>query len=522
MESGTLDELRIFFFPFMAQGHIIPTIDMAMVFASRGSKATIITTPFHAPLFSKTIQKTNFSGTHINILTFKFPSVENGLPEGCESLHMANSPELQPKFFKAITTLGPQLDQLLEQHRPDCLVADTFFPWATDIAARYEIPRLIFHGTCYFSLCASLCVFRYKPYKSVFSETEPFIIPNLPGEIKFTRNQLPDFVKNDEETEFTEVYKAAKEVESRSYGVLVNSFYELEPVYADHYSKGLGFKAWHIGPLFLYKKSIMATETDPVHVLFFPLMAQGHILPTIDMSKLFAQRGVKTTIITTPLNAPLFTKTIEKSHNSNLQISLKVIEFPAKEAGLPEGVENLDLVTNMESTWKFFNAISLLQHTLDHLLQELRPQGLVADMFFPWATDIASKYGIPRIVFHGTSFFSMCATDSLVRHQPHKNVSSETDPFVLPGLPDRIELVKTQIPDNARGGSEDDNFKKLLQSAKEAEKRSFGILVNSFYELEPAYADHYRNVLGKKAWHIDVHALKKRIGSLTPSLLMLS
>uniref|UniRef100_A0A6P4AE98 Glycosyltransferase n=1 Tax=Ziziphus jujuba TaxID=326968 RepID=A0A6P4AE98_ZIZJJ len=246
----------------------------------------------------------------------------------------------------------------------------------------------------------------------------------------------------------------------------------------------------------------MATETDPVHVLFFPLMAQGHILPTIDMSKLFAQRGVKTTIITTPLNAPLFTKTIEKSHNSNLQISLKVIEFPAKEAGLPEGVENLDLVTNMESTWKFFNAISLLQHTLDHLLQELRPQGLVADMFFPWATDIASKYGIPRIVFHGTSFFSMCATDSLVRHQPHKNVSSETDPFVLPGLPDRIELVKTQIPDNARGGSEDDNFKKLLQSAKEAEKRSFGILVNSFYELEPAYADHYRNVLGKKAWHI--------------------
>ncbi|XP_015865655.2 UDP-glucose flavonoid 3-O-glucosyltransferase 7-like [Ziziphus jujuba] len=254
MESGTLDELRIFFFPFMAQGHIIPTIDMAMVFASRGSKATIITTPFHAPLFSKTIQKTNFSGTHINILTFKFPSVENGLPEGCESLHMANSPELQPKFFKAITTLGPQLDQLLEQHRPDCLVADTFFPWATDIAARYEIPRLIFHGTCYFSLCASLCVFRYKPYKSVFSETEPFIIPNLPGEIKFTRNQLPDFVKNDEETEFTEVYKAAKEVESRSYGVLVNSFYELEPVYADHYSKGLGFKAWHIGPLFLYKK----------------------------------------------------------------------------------------------------------------------------------------------------------------------------------------------------------------------------------------------------------------------------
>ncbi|KAH7518014.1 hypothetical protein FEM48_Zijuj09G0125700 [Ziziphus jujuba var. spinosa] len=246
----------------------------------------------------------------------------------------------------------------------------------------------------------------------------------------------------------------------------------------------------------------MATETDPVHVLFFPMMAQGHMLPTIDMAKLFAQRGIKTTIITTPLNAPLFTKTIEKSHNSTLQISLKVIKFPAKEAGLPEGIENIDSITNEDSNWKFFHAISLLQHPLDHLLQELRPQGLVADMFFPWATDIASKHGIPRISFHGTSFFAACAMDSLARHQPHKNVSSETDPFVLPGLPDRIELVKSQIPDSVRDGSQDDDFTKLQRSAKEAEKRSFGILVNSFYELEPAYADHYRNVLGKKAWHI--------------------
>ena len=42
-------------------------------------------------------------------------------------------------------------------------------------------------------------------------------------------------------------------MEERRYGILVNSFYELEPGYADHYRKVLGRKAWHMGPLFLYE-----------------------------------------------------------------------------------------------------------------------------------------------------------------------------------------------------------------------------------------------------------------------------
>lgn len=35
----------------------------------------------------------------------------------------------------------------------------------------------------------------------------------------------------------------------------------------------------------------------------------------------------------------------------------------------------------------------------------------------------------------------------------------------------------------------------------ESEKRSYGVAVNSFNELEAAYADHYRSSLGIKSWH---------------------
>uniref|UniRef100_A0A2N9FHC7 Glycosyltransferase n=1 Tax=Fagus sylvatica TaxID=28930 RepID=A0A2N9FHC7_FAGSY len=226
----------------------------------------------------------------------------------------------------------------------------------------------------------------------------------------------------------------------------------------------------------------MSSEPDQLHVLFFPLMAHGHLLPTLDIARLFAARGVKTTIITTPKNAHIFTKTIEKTQNSSAKISLKIIEFPAKEVGLPEGLENLDLITDQETHQKFFSAMSLLEQPLNDILRELYPHGLVADMFFPWATDVASKHGIPRLVFHGTSFFSMCAANSVAKFKPHKTVSSNTDPFVLPGLPDKIELTSLQIADHIRLGFEND-FTRLLGRAHEAENRSFGMLAQFLFAI---------------------------------------
>ncbi|KAA8545841.1 hypothetical protein F0562_020708 [Nyssa sinensis] len=235
-----------------------------------------------------------------------------------------------------------------------------------------------------------------------------------------------------------------------------------------------------------------------LRVFFFPLMAHGHMIPILDMAKLFASRGVKPTIITTPLNAPVFTR---KTKNLGSEISLIVIKFPAVEVGLPEGCENLDQIHSDEMIPKFLKATAMFQEQVDHVLQECRPNCLVADMFFPWATDVAAKFGIPRLVFHGTSFFALCATESMRLYKPHNKVSSDTEPFIVPHLPHEIKLTRMQLLPAQREGSETD-FVKVLSKISETELTSYGVIVNSFYELEPAYADHYGKVLGRKAWHI--------------------
>lgn len=178
----------------------------------------------------------------------------------------------------------------------------------------------------------------------------------------------------------------------------------------------------------------MGDEPQQLHVVFFPFMAQGHMLPTIDIARLFADRGVRTTIITTPLNMPTFTTPIRISENGGPIINIEQFRFPAREADLPEGCENLENAVGSRLVPKFFEAAAMLSKQLEQYLEKIRPNCLVADMLYPWVTDSAAKFGIPRVVFHGTSFFSLCVTEILWLYKPYENVSSDEEPFVIPSI----------------------------------------------------------------------------------------
>ncbi|XP_028765882.1 scopoletin glucosyltransferase-like [Neltuma alba] len=257
--------LHIILFPFLAHGHIIPAISIANLFAARGVKVTIVTTPLNAPIISESLPSFN---SPIHIQTIDFPCEQVGFPQGCESMNSIPSPDLMRAFFEATTLLQEPLEQVLQQSLPDCLVADMFFPWATDSAAKFGIPAIVFHGTGLFALCASECLRLYRPHDHVSSDSEPFVIPNLPGEITMTRSQVPDFLKYNEDTIVSRLLFASKEAELTCYGVVVNSFYELEKDYADHYRNVLGRKSWHIGPLSLRDRKTEEKSATQEHECF--------------------------------------------------------------------------------------------------------------------------------------------------------------------------------------------------------------------------------------------------------------
>ncbi|XP_031254923.1 scopoletin glucosyltransferase-like [Pistacia vera] len=138
------------------------------------------------------------------------------------------------------------------------------------------------------------------------------------------------------------------------------------------------------------------SQPRQLHIFFLPQMADKIINPTTDMARIFAREGLKANIISTHLNAPFVSSKIEKDRQLGLEISVRLIKFPCLKAGLPEGCENLHFIVSPEMAINFKIAHILLRQPVEELLQECHPNCLVSDRFFPWATEVAGKLGIPR------------------------------------------------------------------------------------------------------------------------------
>ncbi|XP_028054796.1 UDP-glycosyltransferase 73C3-like isoform X1 [Camellia sinensis] len=247
-------QLHFILVPFMAPGHFMPMIDLAKLLAQEGVTVTVVTTPVIASRFRPIIDRVIESGLPLRLLSLRFPSVEVGLLEGCETIDAVHSLDLMMKFFKGIDMLQQPFEQLFEtlEPCPSCLIADKYIAWIGDTVRKFGIPRILFDGmNCLTLLCAHNLE-NFKDYENV-SQSEPFELPGLPDRIELTKAQLAMFL-NRSSPEWQDLRNRIKAAEAEAYGVVINSFEELEPRYVDEFRKVKGDKVWCVGPLSLCNK----------------------------------------------------------------------------------------------------------------------------------------------------------------------------------------------------------------------------------------------------------------------------
>ncbi|KAM0933377.1 putative trans-zeatin O-beta-D-glucosyltransferase [Dioscorea sansibarensis] len=247
-----------------------------------------------------------------------------------------------------------------------------------------------------------------------------------------------------------------------------------------------------------------------LHFVLVPLMAQGHMIPMIDMARLIASRGVHVTFVTTPLNAARINTSINSMRGSGLPIHFLTLPFPCTEAGLPEGCENLDALPSRALIKNFLDACSLLKDPLiNHLKAHSHfppPSLIITDLSHPWTKEVSKELSIPRLFFNGFGCFALLCGFNIREHKIHETVTDENEPFVIPGLPDRIELTRAQAP----GFFSIKEMEKYMQDVREAEIDADGVVVNSFDELESPYCEWYQKTTGKKAWMIGPLSLSNK------------
>ncbi|XP_057483012.1 UDP-glycosyltransferase 92A1-like [Actinidia eriantha] len=241
---------NIVMFPFMAQGHIIPFLALALELEKKiGYTITFVNIPQNI----KKIQPLIPTSSAIRLLEIPFDPSAHGLPtsfETTESLPpllmlrlFLTSPSLQPAFRKLIS-------DLIHEHRqpPLCIISDMFFGWSVKVAHEFGAFHAIFNvgGGSGMALFHSLWL--NLPHKK--AKSEEFPIPGFPEGHLIHVKQLPDHiyyvVAGDPWCSFLkQMFQDWLETD----GMLFNTIEEMDHIGLEYFRKQIGCPVWPVGPI---------------------------------------------------------------------------------------------------------------------------------------------------------------------------------------------------------------------------------------------------------------------------------
>ncbi|KAI3707167.1 hypothetical protein L6452_25440 [Arctium lappa] len=135
-----------------------------------------------------------------------------------------------------------------------------------------------------------------------------------------------------------------------------------------------------------------------LHIVMFPWLAMGHLIPFLHLSKILAEKGHKISYISTPRNLSRLPKIPPKLSHI---ISLISLPFPKVES-LPELAESsMDIPHQKAQFLKI--AFDLLESPLLTFLETTTPRvdWIIFDYASHWVPSVASKFGV------STAYFSL-------------------------------------------------------------------------------------------------------------------
>ncbi|TYH80322.1 hypothetical protein ES332_D03G124300v1 [Gossypium tomentosum] len=248
----------------------------------------------------------------------------------------------------------------------------------------------------------------------------------------------------------------------------------------------------------------MATLRSSSHILVFPFPAQGHIIPLLDFTHRIALAAtdidLTITVLVTPKNLPFLTQLLA----AHPRIQPLVLPFPPHPS-IPSAVENLKDIPQ--------RCLPALMHTLGQLYHPLLswfqshpspPSAIVSDMFLGWTQRLASRVGAKHIVFSPSGAMALSILYSLWMELPRlDDPRDQTAVVSFDKLPNCPKYPWWKISGLYRACVEGDPAMEFIKDIFHANIQSWGLVVNSFNQLERPYFDHLKRMMGcDRVWAV--------------------
>ncbi|GMY15450.1 udp-glycosyltransferase 89b2 [Fagus crenata] len=229
----------------------------------------------------------------------------------------------------------------------------------------------------------------------------------------------------------------------------------------------------------------MSTTTTGPHILAYTYPASSHIIPLLDLTRQLLTRGLTVTVLVTP-NYLTLLQPLLSIHPS----SLHPLVLPAAQPQ-PSWNSRMD----KDRAIRDLHYPLLINWFHSH---PSPPVAIVSDFFLGWTHHLAKELGIPRVVFSPSGAFALSILYSLWRDVPKID-----DDINFPKIPHSPIFPWRQITAHYTNGKEGEPNWEFSRSCILDDIASWGLIFNSFAELERVYVDHLRTELGHdRVWAV--------------------
>ncbi|KAF8651245.1 hypothetical protein HU200_063493 [Digitaria exilis] len=251
-----------------------------------------------------------------------------------------------------------------------------------------------------------------------------------------------------------------------------------------------------------------AKPSKKVHIILFPFFGTSHIRPFTDLAvNLVAARpnDIRATVVVTPANVTVVESALSSwrsssggggpyAHAAAVDVAIATYAFPAVEAGLPPGVENMsDARQGTDEESRIVAAAcdeAVMRPPQERLVRELSPDVVVTDLHFFWNACL----GVPCVSFNLGGVFPTLAMARLASARQLVD-DDDAKTVTIPGFPaPEIRIPVTELPEFLRMSQHVYTDPGRGEQTVSALRSCIGQAMNTFYDLEHDYCELYKEV----------------------------